>query len=1447
MTTLKKNRKSPARLRDKFVGLALSGQAVEQVARVSEVLFHTPIGVSSSCAREAVQWGVTDALFEASRGGYEEVVRSLQEKPHAYRLAIVRERLLDDRVKGGEFHGVEEVQEECEMDEELDAFLDPFALPPSRVVDMNSQAVGGKAPPQIWEQKLDLLAQLTPRKKDAMSRSGTDFVYRESEEERRQRVRAGRQLASSAAAEASRRQEAPSEDEQVEDVLQDLLRNVDREVLRRERRETRVRWETAPTACHPSCRGHGMRRLRGAGGGESFSVTDIDPPAAHLTRCGEVTPFLTPSADRVSLRVVFLVDPFLAAPLATVIKAGRRTSMESALGAALAELLYVPSNRVVLEELRATTAGVWAVQEVHSYLQELAGDVNEATRCSVVKEDEDEKKTSSVVVTMGHQAVEVLRRVVTAALDSVLDSDIEALLLTDGTRRGASAANMLKGTTSAERMAALRDRHLETRRKERGGGIPFQLPALMRLMAGVKGSQQLAKAGERVCLEVLLSLYISDSDRARWGPMLTSEDLALHLEGMVQGHAEFTVEGRAAMFVSSRREQNPHLAYQFSSWPAFHAHFVHPAFFGYATQRPENRGGRKDPLAVSLLSPLDFLSGPARVVLKGLGGDPLTSINMQEGVTRHKPRVRASSVTPAQLSLLRQQLFRAEEELAVHQANRRAAMQSGLTREELRLLGRRDLAKRLHDTALRWLEAQAGESILRARPTMEIVAPADYEQEEVPITEVGSVRRRHKEQLEGRVQRDKERLLRLKVGAQREWLLRALAAAAGGLRVEESLREEVRRQEESLRVVDQTSGVVSEAVRVKVKEAEAQRRLIDLSEQRTTRELFRAMLILRGPVDEDTPNSLRELDSSAGALHNLNALSVSWLLGILEAAFAEIGAAELRRVEWIKVEAARSKELARERRQAQLLDVQQRSVSQGSLVQQLARAITPAMTMLDAEVKAEPGFWSMLRLLRWPARVCRDSVWRGCLERLPTLSEGKVCEDELVQFASMLALLDPLLASVTRGAQTPGIPDPGLTPVLAPKSPTTEVVEESSVQRDVSLVRQQAHQHVYVMLAELGLVCTVCMQRSLEAWRMMTRLAEERKIQDFSSSLQGDAAAIRTRLIDGEDVSDLCTYTPTVSFPLREWTERGIGKHTFTTLVSQRLITTTLSSSIDEDDSCIPSAVLEGRLQVKVWSWDAYSKDQLLGVVEFSQQDLVLSHTDRGIRYYPMLSTAGGEVTGGQLAVRLQVLGQASVRVQICGARRLPAVSGDDLSNPYAEVLWRAPDQPLSSTTTDPHDWASVGRTVPRGCTLDPQWDSVSASFLLPPTWHGGEVVKLDSDAPGGLITLLGAWVARDYDPTVLTDTRTRSVLSLIEARQARPAVESGDLEETQKCVDTYVRARLCEEDERRLMCWEEDAGRRQTLESLLDAHRMQIAEQKLMSKEFSTWCVYRSNNVCLL
>ena len=147
-------------------------------------------------------------------------------------------------------------------------------------------------PPQYaFEKKIESLSRLTPRDHD--NRDNGEFVWREEPEEERRRQRYERQVKRETETERKRRSKNPTEEEQIQDVVGDMVDSVEYHLVREDKIKKHKERSSVRNVWHPSSSGFHMRELPTGGQGSKGSaerklVTDIMFSDAKVTQAGDV-------------------------------------------------------------------------------------------------------------------------------------------------------------------------------------------------------------------------------------------------------------------------------------------------------------------------------------------------------------------------------------------------------------------------------------------------------------------------------------------------------------------------------------------------------------------------------------------------------------------------------------------------------------------------------------------------------------------------------------------------------------------------------------------------------------------------------------------------------------------------------------------------------------------------------------------------------------------------------------------------------------------------------------------------------------------------------------------------------------------------------------------------------------------------------------------------------
>eukprot|EP01034_Spumella_vulgaris_P033475 gene33475-41310_t len=149
-----------------------------------------------------------------------------------------------------------------------------------------------RIPIEVWSEKMNLLEKLTPRE------DLEGYEYRESKEERKYRERKQKEFQIRLKQEIRRREDTPTEAEQVEDVLYTLVDSLcsrierdDRVKVAREKRLTR-------SVYHANCLGYKMRPLKAIeseDGTVTKLVSDLEFDDMIISVTGHMISLTTPS------------------------------------------------------------------------------------------------------------------------------------------------------------------------------------------------------------------------------------------------------------------------------------------------------------------------------------------------------------------------------------------------------------------------------------------------------------------------------------------------------------------------------------------------------------------------------------------------------------------------------------------------------------------------------------------------------------------------------------------------------------------------------------------------------------------------------------------------------------------------------------------------------------------------------------------------------------------------------------------------------------------------------------------------------------------------------------------------------------------------------------------------------------------------------------------------
>ena len=176
----------------------------------------------------------------------------------------------------------------------------PWSLKGSGDDTIYENAITGKLqcqiPPPIFEEKLHALAQITPRKEENKKQLSSSFTWREGPSDRRRRLRHEQRLKKAEQEENFRRRNSPTEKEQIQDVLIDIVISIQTSTTRNEALKSHQQRKKLREQFHPSTKGFTMKRLSRGGQKEEKAlssrtlVTDVNFEEHIITMNGELLP-----------------------------------------------------------------------------------------------------------------------------------------------------------------------------------------------------------------------------------------------------------------------------------------------------------------------------------------------------------------------------------------------------------------------------------------------------------------------------------------------------------------------------------------------------------------------------------------------------------------------------------------------------------------------------------------------------------------------------------------------------------------------------------------------------------------------------------------------------------------------------------------------------------------------------------------------------------------------------------------------------------------------------------------------------------------------------------------------------------------------------------------------------------------------------------------------------
>lgn len=278
--------------RSAFIKLELVGDTKTQLEAVKSSIYHLdlPPTALSVPALDSVHWKVTDdLLYSEAKRSYDNVINAFLASPRVYKLDAMRRKRehassLDDQIpaeqepKSKHYRRKKRRKDTDDKKiEEEESFIDPFVMGQYE---------------QVWKEKISLLEKLTPRE------DLDGYEYRENYDEQQFRLSLQQDFQERLMYEIKRRAEEPTEEEQVEDVLFDIVKRVVRRgnnELKQDRMQAQL---SKKDSVNPVISGHKMKRLitvENQDGQVSAMVSDAEYVDVVISRAGFIVPKTVPS------------------------------------------------------------------------------------------------------------------------------------------------------------------------------------------------------------------------------------------------------------------------------------------------------------------------------------------------------------------------------------------------------------------------------------------------------------------------------------------------------------------------------------------------------------------------------------------------------------------------------------------------------------------------------------------------------------------------------------------------------------------------------------------------------------------------------------------------------------------------------------------------------------------------------------------------------------------------------------------------------------------------------------------------------------------------------------------------------------------------------------------------------------------------------------------------
>ena len=272
--------------------LELTGNVPKKLESIATTVYGLDNFLPTEQAEDNSQWKTTDqVLYADAKKSYDEMMAVFRSKPKVYKFESTKNKIWERNETGGgleppqEIVHIEDVPSTAKSNKDYFAarrkkriaepavkvplteeqqaatYINPFQTVLIPAIDGN-----GKEKVEVWHEKLEKLKQLTPRE------DLEGYELREDYTLQQQRLRAMADFQQYMRQEIYRREELPTEIEQVEDVLYDIVDAIARNLESAEKAIRIEEKQKVRSVWHPASLGFKMRPL-GATVSESGEVT----------------------------------------------------------------------------------------------------------------------------------------------------------------------------------------------------------------------------------------------------------------------------------------------------------------------------------------------------------------------------------------------------------------------------------------------------------------------------------------------------------------------------------------------------------------------------------------------------------------------------------------------------------------------------------------------------------------------------------------------------------------------------------------------------------------------------------------------------------------------------------------------------------------------------------------------------------------------------------------------------------------------------------------------------------------------------------------------------------------------------------------------------------------------------------------------------------------------